>query len=150
MDRGRHRHLRANKLPSARPAQSRRSFAVNALAATGAAVSALNPAHAVQLGEIAIESTLGQPFSARVPVEIAAGEILGSACISAPPATRPELTGLPHARVTVPEAAQPGIYELRVTTEQPLYEPMYANLSRWLKPVKSDWPPPREKPAMAR
>ncbi len=102
-----------------------RSFAVNALALTGAAVSALTPARAVTLGEVTVESSIGQPLSARIPVELAPGEILAAACISAPAGGAASLMRLPPAQVSAPDTTTAGTYALRVTTAQPLYEPMY-------------------------
>jgi hypothetical protein len=102
----------------------RAGLATHALAVTGAAVSALTPAHAITLGDVTIESALGEPLSARVPVELAPGELLGAACVSAPAGTS-DLLRLPQARVSVPETAAPGRFALHVTTAQPLYEPMY-------------------------
>jgi murein DD-endopeptidase MepM/ murein hydrolase activator NlpD len=117
---------RTPELPAAasRPAPVR-SLAVNALALTGAAVTVLNPARAVTLGEVAVESRLGQPLAARVPVGLAAGEMLGAACVSVPAGAAPDLSALPAPVVSVPEGTGPGGFELRVTTTQPLYEPMY-------------------------
>jgi hypothetical protein len=117
---------RTPELPAAasRPAPVR-SLAVNALALTGAAITVLNPARAVTLGEVTVESRLGQPLAARVPVGLAAGEMLGAACVSVPAGAAPDLSTLPAPVVSVPEGTGPGAFELRVTTTQPLYEPMY-------------------------
>jgi pilus assembly protein FimV len=81
-------------------------------------------ATAVSLGEIAIESSLGQPFSGRVPVDLSPGEVLGAACVSIARGDG-DLAGLPQPAVRAPEANVPGRYELVVTTAAPLYEPMY-------------------------
>ena len=106
-------------------APSLRSLALNAFALTGAVVSALAPAHAVTLGELSVESRLGQPLSARIPVQLQPGESLGAGCVSVPAVTRAELGQVPGAMVMSPETSAAGIYDLRVTTTQALYEPMY-------------------------
>jgi hypothetical protein len=77
------------------------------------------------LGELAVESALGQPLSARVPVEIGPGEVLGAACLNAPSAAGTELGALPDPTFSLPEATRPGLYDLRITTSRTLYEPMY-------------------------
>ena len=102
-----------------------RSLAVNALALTGAAMSWLDPAHAVTLGEITVESALGQPLAARIPIDLGPGEVMGASCVSSPAAGKTDLAHLPQPLLSVPETAMPGTYLLRVTTAQPLYEPMY-------------------------
>ncbi len=98
---------------------------VRALATTGAAMSVLAPAHAVSLGEVIVESTLGQPLSARIPVDLTAGESIGAGCVSSPASRTTELANVPRPVLTVPETAVPGTHSLRVTTSGPLYEPMY-------------------------
>ncbi|MCK6371060.1 MAG: hypothetical protein L6Q83_06975, partial [Gammaproteobacteria bacterium] len=47
-----------------------RRLVLRTIACTGAAVSAIGPAHALSVGEITVESLLGQPLSAKVPVEL--------------------------------------------------------------------------------
>lgn len=102
-----------------------RRLAIGTLAFTGAAVTVLSPAHALTVGEIAVESALGQPLDARVPVTLGAGEALGSGCVTSQPAGSAGLTAVPGAAMTLPEATVPGLYDLRVTTSRALYEPMY-------------------------
>jgi len=96
-----------------------------ALAVGGFAASLLTPAQALTLGDVSLQSTLGQPLDARIPVELAAGEVLTAGCVSIPPPARSDLGALPRAQVTVPETPGAGSFTLHVTTAQPLYEPMY-------------------------
>jgi hypothetical protein len=107
------------------PGLTVRRLAIGTLAFTGAAVSGLAPVHALTLGEIAVESALGQPLNARVPVALGAGETLNAGCVTAQPAGSADLAPVPGAAVGIPEAAVPGLYDLRVTTSRALYEPMY-------------------------
>lgn len=102
-----------------------RRLTLRALALSGAIAAALDPAGAVTLGDVTLESTLGQPLNARVPVLLQPGETLTGSCVTAPVATSPELGTLPRPVVSVPETAAAGSYDLRITTTQPLYEPMY-------------------------
>ena len=105
------------------PLRRTRSLAVSAMAWTG--VSVLGPAHAITLGEITVHSTLGQPLDATVPVQLATGEYLGATCVSAPRGQSAELGAVKQARIQAPETSTPGLYDIRVTTLRPLYEPMY-------------------------
>lgn len=117
-------HRRAARAATAVRIDKRR-LAVGALALGSAIAAVLNPARAVTLGELQLESTLGQPLSARVPVVLQAGESLVGSCVTVPAGAHTELGTLPRPVVTVPETAVGGIYDLRVTTTQALYEPMY-------------------------
>jgi Tfp pilus assembly protein FimV len=102
-----------------------RILALNAVAWTGAIVSTIGPAHAITLGEITVHSALGQSLHATVPVSLAAGEYLGSTCISAPQSPRADLGTIRQPRLQTPETGVPGTYDIRITTPRPLYEPMY-------------------------
>jgi hypothetical protein len=102
-----------------------RILAVNAVAWTGAIVSTIGPAHAITLGEITVHSALGQSLHATVPVSLAAGEYLGSTCVSVPPARSADLGTIRQARLQTPETGVPGTYDIGITTPRPLYEPMY-------------------------
>lgn len=128
MARGHHRRSTSRKESSRNaagvPAAGRRGLAAGALAMGGFAVSLLTPAQAVTLGDVSLQSALGQPLSARIPVQLGPGEMLGSACVSIPTPARSDLSALPQPQVTVPEATG-GSISLHVTTTQPLYEPMY-------------------------
>lgn len=106
------------------PAPGRCGLAAGALAMGGFAASLFTPAQAVTLGDVSLQSALGQPLSARIPVQLGPGEMLGSACVSIPTPARSDLSALPQPQVTVPEATG-GSISLHVTTTQPLYEPMY-------------------------
>jgi hypothetical protein len=109
-------------VPATLPLYSR---AARTLAWTGVAVSILTPVRALTLGEVAVDSALGQPLSARIPVAVGPGEVIGASCVSAPVAPSAELSSVPRPVLSVPETAIPGTYDLRVTTAQSLYEPMY-------------------------
>lgn len=112
-----------------RNAQSLLRLAIRQVSAvpvlTGSILFGLAPAgHALTLGDIHVRSALGQRLNATVPVRLGAGESLDGSCIS-PGRLATELRGVPGATVTSPQAAREGAYELRVTTDAPLYEPMY-------------------------
>lgn len=123
------------RLPSCRQAspgsmpspatRGRRGLAAGALAMGGLVTSLLTPAHALTLGNVAVDSALGQPLSARIPVELAAGEMLSAACVSVPTPAHPDLGALPRAEVRIPEVSGAGRFALHITTSQALYEPMY-------------------------
>lgn len=119
------RRKELSKNAAAAPATGRRSLAAGALALGGVAASLLTPAQAVTLGDASLQSALGQPLSARIPVQLAPGEMLGAACVSIPTPARSDLSALPQPQVTVPETPGTGSLSLHVTTTQPLYEPMY-------------------------
>ncbi|MBW7931130.1 MAG: hypothetical protein H3C57_07510 [Gammaproteobacteria bacterium] len=105
--------------------RGRRGLAAGALAMGGLVTSLLTPAHALTLGNVAVDSALGQPLSARIPVELAAGEMLSAACVSVPTPAHPDLGALPRAEVRIPEVSGAGRFALHITTSQALYEPMY-------------------------
>lgn len=111
-------------LSAGRPALAVRKLAINTLACTAAATF-LTPAQAVTLGEIAVDSPLGQPLAARVPVTLAPGEMLTNECLSSVPAGSGDLARVPEPRLSVAGAASSGAMELRVSTARSLYEPMY-------------------------
>jgi len=102
-----------------------RVIALRALAFGGVAAGALSSAQAVTLGEIGVESALGEPLSARVPLTLAAGEFLGEGCVSAASGSDSELTRVPQALVRGPAVTGAGTFTLTLATQQPLYEPMY-------------------------
>lgn len=102
-----------------------RRTAVNALALASALAALLHPAQAATLGEITLDSRLGQPLNARIPLRLYPGESLGPGCVTVPTTRTPEFGRLPSATISSPEVTQPGTYELRVATTQSLYEPIY-------------------------
>lgn len=125
MNRTMHSPATAGDFDAHRPREARR-IAAGTLAATGFIVCVLAPgAQALSVGDIAVESVLGQPLRARIPVQLAAGETLGAACNVTSMTSRSDIGTVPGARFTVPEAAAAGRYELAVSTPRPLYEPMY-------------------------
>ncbi len=94
---------------------------------TGSAIAALVPlqAGAVTLGDITIESALGQPFQATVPVRTTQGEWLRPNCISATGNQNSGLNKLQKPTVHTPDTTNAGLHTLTITTRQPVYEPMY-------------------------
>lgn len=119
-----HQEKLSKKSPAS-AASGRRRLVAGTLAISGFAASLLTPAQAVTLGEVSLQSALGQPLSARIPVQLGPGEVLGASCISLPTASRTDLSALPRPTISVPEAGGASSVELLVTTTQPLYEPMY-------------------------
>ncbi len=92
----------------------------------GVALLSMSPApvNAIGLGEITLESRLGQPLRATVPMRVAKGEILPANCVTA----KPRQTGLrtpKQIHTTSPPASGPGDYAIQITTVAPLHEPMY-------------------------
>lgn len=87
---------------------------------------AINPGHvgAVGLGNMNLKSRLGQPLEATVPLTLNKGEYLPKNCVQQAPSN--QALGAPRdMRVISPERNSPGTYEIRVTTANPLHEPMY-------------------------
>ena len=86
----------------------------------------INPAQvsAVGLGEINVKSQLGQPLNATVPVTLAPGESMPQNCVT-PTRNNSGIAAPPNLQVSTPAATQAGTYNLRVTTTNPLHEPMY-------------------------
>ncbi len=93
---------------------------------TGVAVAIMQTqsAGAVSLGELKVQSGLGQPFVATTTARLGPGETLFSNCISAPTGGS-ELSSPAGLQVTAPNASTPGSYPVQVRSTQPLYEPMY-------------------------
>jgi LysM repeat protein len=90
------------------------------------ALMTLNPSQvgAIGLGDIVLESKLGEPLRATVSLKVAQGEILPGDCVTA----RPRKAGLrvpEKVRVTSPAVSTPGSYTVQIGTALPLYEPMY-------------------------
>lgn len=82
-------------------------------------------AQAIEVGDIAPASFLGQPLDASVPVRLAAGESLVAGCVR-PGTADAGLAGLSGLAVAIPAATGPAEVVVRVTGQRPLYEPMYA------------------------
>jgi Tfp pilus assembly protein FimV len=93
----------------------------------GLAFLVLDPgiASAVSLGELSIDSDLNQPLSASVPVRISGGELLTADCVTIPEHSGAELSNLNNPELKIPTTERPGTYSIRITTRQPLFEPMY-------------------------
>jgi pilus assembly protein FimV len=90
------------------------------------AILAMNPfpANAIGLGEIEIESRLGEPLRATVPMNVSAGETIPANCVTAK--RRPTALRSPRKlQVVSPAASGPGTFAVQVSTAAPLHEPMY-------------------------
>jgi LysM repeat protein len=90
------------------------------------ALMTLNPSQvsAIGLGDIVLDSRLGEPLRATVSLKLPQGEILAGDCVTA----RPRQAGLrvpEKVRVTSPAANTPGSYTVQISTDLPLHEPMY-------------------------
>ncbi|NND53640.1 MAG: hypothetical protein HKN56_01575 [Gammaproteobacteria bacterium] len=93
---------------------------------TGVALAVLQtqPANALSLGELRVQSALGQPLVATTTARIGPGESISSVCISAPRGNG-GLTNPDGIKVTARSGNTPGSYPVQIRTSQPLYEPMY-------------------------
>ena len=123
------RNQRKNKLPAHHTVHTQTTTGHERLVAStlaGMALFAASPAsYSLSLGEVTVHSSLGQRLDASVPVQLAPGESLASACIR-PAHGGSELGRVPDASVTTPEAARPGMYTVRISSAAALYEPVYA------------------------
>jgi len=81
----------------------------------------LSPAHALELGEIKVQSHLGQPLRASIAYALAANEVIADYCVSL--ATAPSVNGMPalnNARISVANGV------ISLTGSTPLREPLVA------------------------
>jgi hypothetical protein len=87
---------------------------------------AFNPAQvgAMGLGDIHVKSRLGQPLEASVPLTLGDGEALPKNCLQ-PTFANNTLRSPQDLRVQAPATTGPGRVEVRITTANPLREPMY-------------------------
>ncbi|MGI9341442.1 MAG: type IV pilus assembly protein FimV [Gammaproteobacteria bacterium] len=87
---------------------------------------AFNPAQvgAMGLGDMRVKSRLGQPLEASVPLTLGAGESLPKNCLQ-PTFANNTLRSPQDLRVQAPAMSGPGRVEVRITTANPLREPMY-------------------------
>ncbi|MBN8281388.1 MAG: hypothetical protein J0M16_12325, partial [Gammaproteobacteria bacterium] len=93
---------------------------------TGSLLLAFAPAsRAITLGDVNVQSALGQRLNATVPVRLEAGESLAAGCVTTSQQTG-DLRLVPDLGLSVPDATRAGLYELRLTSAEALYEPMYA------------------------
>lgn len=93
---------------------------------TSMALLVINPtaANAVGLGELSVNSRLGQTLDATVPITLGKGESLPKDCVV--PTRAGSGIGSPaNLQVSSPAVTKPGTYNLRVTTTNVLQEPMY-------------------------
>jgi len=103
-----------------------RTAAAKSLICGSVALLVVAPAQveAVGLGEISVQSTLGRPLQAIVPLSVGAGESVPADCVK-PGTSRGDLTNPRNLRVKSPTLAKPGTHNLRISTAESLHEPMY-------------------------
>ena len=89
------------------------------LAAALATAGAVSNAHAITLGDLQVESALGERLEARVRVTAAPGETVEAACFSVMAEVPQGLSAVPGLQVTV----DPGGQSLRLTSRAPVQEP---------------------------
>jgi pilus assembly protein FimV len=82
-------------------------------------------AHAIEVGNVAPASFLGQPLDAAIPVRLGPGESLVAGCVRTVAADA-GLAGLAGLTVAIPAATGPAEVVLRIAGQRPLFEPMYA------------------------
>jgi len=94
------------------------------MAGVAMAVLQSQPATAVSLGELRVQSALGQPFVASTTARLGPNETIVPGCITAP--TSAAELGQPRGlKITAQTGNTPGIYPVQIRSTQPLYEPMY-------------------------
>lgn len=112
----------ARRPPTLRPVPVSVRTAVLAAGSLGLLTSVVPPAMALGLGELTVESRLGQPFSARILVRTAYDETVEPGCVAVLAGTSGTgLPGIPKARVEV--EPRDGAYILRIRTQRPVLEP---------------------------
>ena len=80
------------------------------------------PGAAFSLGEITVQSYLGDPFRATIPVQTAPGEEVDITCLSlAPPAPADGMVYLRHAQFSL--SRQGNTWQLQISGNNPLNEP---------------------------
>lgn len=94
---------------------------------TGSALAILQSptSNALSLGELRVDSAIGEPLVAATTVRLGEGERLSNKCMSAPAGSGGDITRPAGVNVTTVEATGPGEYPVRLSTRTPLYEPMY-------------------------
>ena len=124
-------HTPAAAVPAAHRGSILRPVAASirsaALATGSLAVLGLAPlgALALGLGELTVESHLGEPFSARTVIRAGADETVESGCVSVKAAPADSgFPGIPRARVAL--EPRDGGYLLRVRTQRAVLEPVVA------------------------
>jgi len=84
------------------------------------------PAAAINMGDIKLLSGYGQPLRATIPISIRENEILKPGCITqVQDGSDASLASINDIDIIVPSAGTAGVYEIVVTSTQPLTEPMY-------------------------
>ena len=104
-----------------------RATSSRALLLTGIALACFQPgqAEALTLGELKVESTIGQPLLSTTTARIATGESLAAGCVTSVANPQGGLSLPNDLIVTVPETSVAGVHPVRITSARPLYEPMY-------------------------
>lgn len=95
------------------------------MAGVALAVMQAQPAGAVSLGELRVQSGLGQPFVGTTTARLGPGETISSTCVSAPAGGGDGLGSPDGLKVSAQNGSTPGNYPVQIRTTQPLYEPMY-------------------------
>ena len=97
------------------------------LLVTGVALAVMQaqPASALALGEMRVQSAVGQPFVGSTTARLGPGESLAADCISAPRSDDAGLTQPDGLTVTAQSGNTPGSYPVQIRSAKPLYEPMY-------------------------
>ena len=90
------------------------------LAIGGAAILSAKPASGIELGQLQINSTLGQPFNASIAYVLNPHEELYSYCVSLNRGYEPGVQSLTHAKVSVIGS------RIILTGDRPINEPMLA------------------------
>ncbi|MFQ5634965.1 MAG: FimV family protein [Gammaproteobacteria bacterium] len=105
---------------------SSRQIARKSIACSSMMMLAVNPAPvgAVGLGDMELNSRLGEPLEATVPLNLGAGESLPKNCVQPAPAGN-GLGAPPGLQVASPSQVGPGTYQVRISTTNALHEPMY-------------------------
>ncbi|RMF99197.1 MAG: hypothetical protein D6727_00675 [Gammaproteobacteria bacterium] len=112
---------------TSRARNHRPSAGMRATACGSIALLALGPAtgFAVGLGELRLNSALGQPLRATVPLRLAAGEAVAANCVRNASGPEGGLRAPRGLKLRVPAATGPGDFDIELYSERPLYEPMY-------------------------
>ncbi len=81
-------------------------------------------AGALSLGEIGLQSHLGEPLRASIPVTLQNGEMLDARCVTTRVPSG-SAASVPDLRLAVPATVRPGQHEIRLSSAVPLSEPLY-------------------------
>ncbi len=103
------------------------SLSSRCLLMTGVALAVMQsqPARAVSLGDLRVQSGLGQPLVASTTARLGPGEMIAANCVSTPAAKGDGLKSPKGLKVSAQSGTTPGNYPIQIRSTQPLYEPMY-------------------------